>query len=361
MVPELLISIASVSLGALFLHRIFLMAPGTSDKSVARRHSATKTDYTLLVCCHDAAILLQRHIPAWLSQSLPASQIVLIDDGSTDGSSTVIAHAEREYAEITGVIYPDRRGKKAALRDGLSHVRSDYILLTDVDCTPASTDWSRSMLACCEPGGIVVGYSPIRADAGWVSRVARYENLFTAMQYLSAADRGSAYMGVGRNLLYHESVRAYYPEDMHLSGDDDLLVQAASRAGVSVSTCVDPFAWMWTDGPVSWGEYFRQRRRQISVSGSYGFRQKAYLMSHSLMAVIFYMALVGLLVVGEVWWSIGGICAKALLDYILLYRWRTLSIDRDLWWCLIILDPLLLVFHICVGASLLVHKATTWK
>ena len=362
MVPELLISITGVSLGALFLHRIILMRlPVSYDDSSSRDESTQASDHTLVVCVHDGAELLHKQLPEWLDQRSATAEILLIDDGSQDGSAELIHRLASKHAQVRALLHPVQRGKKAALREGLASVQSDYILLTDVDCAPASTDWSRHMRQRCQPDGIVLGYSPIRAASGWVSRLARYENLLTAVQYLSAAHRGRAYMGVGRNLLYHESVRAYFPQDDDLSGDDDLLVQAAADAGAPISTCTDPAAWTWTDGPVSFGEYYRQRRRQISVSGSYGFRQKAFLMSHSLAVAIFYLAMIGLLLTGQVWWMVGSICAKALIDYLLLCRSRPLSIDKDLWWWLIILDPLLLGFHICVGASLLVQKTTVWK
>ncbi|HTO02991.1 MAG TPA: tetratricopeptide repeat protein [Opitutus sp.] len=63
-----------------------------------------------------------------------ASEILIIDDGSTDGSPAIIDELERRHPELVrSVRHPVRRGKGAAVRSGLSLARGDVVLIQDAD------------------------------------------------------------------------------------------------------------------------------------------------------------------------------------------------------------------------------------
>lgn len=58
-------------------------------------------------------------------------EIILVDDGSTDGT-------QRLYSELSGLVdkivaFPANRGKGAAVREGLKHVTGDYVVIQDAD------------------------------------------------------------------------------------------------------------------------------------------------------------------------------------------------------------------------------------
>ncbi len=57
-------------------------------------------------------------------------EIVLVDDGSTDGTKDILKNLEDKYK----IIYqPKNQGKGAALRTGFKHVTGDIILIQDAD------------------------------------------------------------------------------------------------------------------------------------------------------------------------------------------------------------------------------------
>ncbi len=59
-------------------------------------------------------------------------QLILVDDGSTDGTRAILAELEKE-PEIE-VVYQDRnRGKGAALKAGFARTRGDIVLVQDAD------------------------------------------------------------------------------------------------------------------------------------------------------------------------------------------------------------------------------------
>ena len=80
---------------------------------------------------------------------------------------------------------------------------------------------------------IVIGVGIYEKEKGFLNKIIRFDAVQIAINYLGYAKAKLAYMGVGRNLAYHQDV--YYLYDgfkshYHIeSGDDDLFVNQASN------------------------------------------------------------------------------------------------------------------------------------
>ena len=68
-------------------------------------------------------------------------EVVVVDDGSTDGTDKVLTTVEDSTVRV--LRHPRNMGKTAAVRTGLEHARGDAILIQDADLEYDPADWPR--------------------------------------------------------------------------------------------------------------------------------------------------------------------------------------------------------------------------
>jgi glycosyltransferase involved in cell wall biosynthesis len=101
-------------------------------------------------------------------------EIVLVDDGSSDGTGEIGAALAEAYRQVRLVMHLTNRGYGAAVRTGIAAARMPYILLTDADLQFDLAELA-AFVPLLDEADVVVGYRlrrndpPVRrmAAAGW--------------------------------------------------------------------------------------------------------------------------------------------------------------------------------------------------
>ncbi len=253
-----------------------------------RADTAPNTDLqpvSVLVAAHNELPNLRELLPLLQNQNYPDFEVIVLDDRSNDGTNAFAQHPAAAFDRVRFVhikeTYSHITPKKYALTVGVKQAKHDIILLTDADCRPESDGWiGRMMAQLTADKEIVLGFSPYEARPGFLNSFVRYETFYTALQYFSFALAGSPYMGVGRNLLYRKSVflknRGFFSHINVVGGDDDLLMNEIATAA-NTAVCVHPDAFVGSFPKETWGAWFTQKKRHLSVGKYYKTRHKVAL------------------------------------------------------------------------------------
>lgn len=91
-----------------------------------------RTTVAVIIPTYNRAHLVGQTVDSMLNQSRPPDEVIVVDDGSTDATSQVIA----TFGDRVRYIKKENAGKAAALNRGMAEVRSEYVWLMDDD------DWA---------------------------------------------------------------------------------------------------------------------------------------------------------------------------------------------------------------------------
>lgn len=99
-------------------------------------------------------------------------EIILVDDGSRDGSFQLIESRRREHSSLRLVQHPANRGYGAALRSGLKAARGELVFFSDADLQFDLGELA-TLLERVERVDIVAGYRAPRRDPWRRRAIAR--------------------------------------------------------------------------------------------------------------------------------------------------------------------------------------------
>src|SRR5690606_18810343 len=94
---------------------------------------------SILVPCYNEEDTIEETVRNLTGLSYPKKEIILINDGSTDGTSELIKRLSDQYESVRGIQLHENRGKANALQVGLFASRSEYLICVDSDALLSDT------------------------------------------------------------------------------------------------------------------------------------------------------------------------------------------------------------------------------
>ena len=229
----------------------------------ARRAGAPAAwpEVAVVVPAHNEARVIERTLRCLLASDYPAFAVIVVDDGSTDGTADVVRRAFAGEPRIRLLQQPNR-GKAAALEHGWRATAAPIVVTLDADTLFEPGTLRALVRPFADPRvGAVAG----NAKVGNRTRVlARWQ----AIEYVTAQNlerRALAQLGcvtvvpgaVGAwRRVWLEATGGF--TDDTVAEDQDLTVRVA-RAGARVVYSADAVAW--TEAPETFAGLLRQRLR----------------------------------------------------------------------------------------------------
>jgi GalNAc5-diNAcBac-PP-undecaprenol beta-1,3-glucosyltransferase len=164
---------------------------------------------TLVVRTHNRAQLVSRAIDSALAQTYPNLAVVVVDDGSEDGTQEVLAAYEGN-PQIRLVRHADNMGPNAAGNTGLKHLGTEtrYFGLLDSDDT-LEPDAVETLVHAFEVSegrySLVLGWcrdTETRAPTGRMTHLSGREGMVTYEDALSGHFTGDFWLLARRDLLH---------------------------------------------------------------------------------------------------------------------------------------------------------------
>lgn len=325
---------------------------------------------SVIVCAHNEYENLLQLLPKLLKQDYPEFELVLIDDRSTDETNGYMQQVTQYYPNTRLITIKKTPAgfnpKKYALSMGIKTARYEHLLLTDADCLPLSERWIAEMMKGYRSGTeIVLGYGKYRKIQGFLGALIQYETLLSAMQYLSFAIKGNAYMGVGRNLSYTKTCfyrnKGFASHIRATGGDDDLFVRDAA-ANSNVSVIIGPDAQTESQPKETWREWWAQKRRHLGAGRKYKLADRTRIGTFILSNIFFYIVSVVLLAMQANLMWLGLIFGVRSLIIFSIYYQVASNLKERLSVVLIpLLDVAFYVYYVLLSVSVLMFKKVTWK
>lgn len=128
---------------------------------------------TVLVAAYNEAPVISCVVRSAL-QAVPSSEVLVVDDGSTDGTAQTAAAAGARVLQL-----PANGGKGSALRQGLSEAQGEVIVLIDGDGQDDPAEIPRLLEALVPEVDLVIGSRFIgHFEPGAITPVNRWGNRF---------------------------------------------------------------------------------------------------------------------------------------------------------------------------------------
>jgi glycosyltransferase involved in cell wall biosynthesis len=136
-------------------------------------------------------------------------EIVVVDDGSTDGSLQVLERLALEVPELRVVHHPANRGYGAALRSGFAAARLDWVFYTDGDGQYDPAEVLDLLRLAGDDVDWVQGWKLARGD-GWGRRVVgrAYHGLVRVLFGVRIRDTDCDFRLIRRSLLAGVDLRS---------------------------------------------------------------------------------------------------------------------------------------------------------
>src|SRR5664280_96832 len=232
------------------------------------------TFVSVVIACHNEQKNLPKLLESISKQNYPENlfELIIIDDNSTD--KTLEIAEDFSYKKNLVILNNSGKGKKKAIRSGITASKGTLIITTDADCIMGS-NWMRTIAAFYEFNKPEMIVCPVKIESatGFFGRFQELE--FISLQGITAGSAlmKKATMCNGANLAFTREAYLEHSQNLHdeiNSGDDMFLLHSLKEDKSSrIIWMESPDATVTTKSSPTFNSFIKQRSRWISKARAY--------------------------------------------------------------------------------------------
>lgn len=233
---------------------------------------------------------LQRHLPQLLQQQYEPGFRVIVVAGKGDSETEDVINRFSDNPLLYATYVPQSSRymsrKKLAVTLGVKAAQTEWIVMTDATCAPASDHWLADLAAhCTEEHNLIVGYANYDDES---PAYYRFDRLQTACYLMLEAQQRTAYRAIGPVVAFRKS--EFLAEDgfrghlQFMRGEYDYLVNKYAQPG-KTAIVSQPDAWTIEDAPT------RKEWRSSHIYYTHTRKNLARTPRHQLLPIIDLLAL----------------------------------------------------------------------
>jgi len=229
------------------------------------RPKAAQPPYYPSVCVilaglNEAETILSTLASAW--NSYPELQIIVVDDGSSDGMADIASAFAATHDNVLVLRKPNRGGKSSALNFAIPFTEAEVVICVDTDShlEPHAIFKIVQPFADTQVGAVAGTILARNANVNLVSQLQSSEYLRSIFigRMLSSRLGILGIVSGAFGAFRREAIMATGGWDVGPGEDGDLVLRLRKAAWKIVHA---PYAQCLTNVPLSWKQLFRQRRR----------------------------------------------------------------------------------------------------
>ncbi|MFH0895065.1 MAG: glycosyltransferase [Bacteroidota bacterium] len=342
------------------------------ENSVTTPSSIETKTITVIIPVRNEENNLAKCLDSLMNQDYPKDKfsVVVAENGSMDNTIEIA----KKYAETFSNIYffqvvcnAEMHAKKKAITQAIGSSSSEYIILTDADCTH-SPQWLSVMASRMEQKKCAMLSGPVisKNENGFVSKLIQ-------LDHLSLMASGGASILSGRPLMCSAANLAFRREDFFVvegykgyetlsSGDDVFLMHNFKKKKLNIDFIKSYDVIIETAGSSAISSFFSQRSRWASKSKHYpGFFPKAIALL-VLFASVLVIASYILILLNPMQYLIllAVPILKMIVDFVFLFQASSFVRRKNLMW-FFIPTFLLYPFYVLTTFVISIFSKPQWK
>jgi len=187
-------------------------------------------------------------------------EIICVDDGSSDGSPTILTDLQAQHARVRVFVQPRNMGKGAALRRGIQEATGDFVLIQDADLEydpgdyPALLEPLQQGKADVVYGSRFLGAAPHRVLYFWHSVGNRILTLLSnCLTNINLTDMETCYKVFRRDIIQSIPI-----EENRFGFEPEITVKVAKRKLRIYEVGISYWGRTYEEGKkINWKDGFR--------------------------------------------------------------------------------------------------------